>query len=223
MRANTYSKYTKPSVTILNISNNQSKAEDLFKDSLENSNVNMSKENILIPDSLNNSLMQNVNTLQDSITNRMPQKKAKEVELKSEEETKKIDYKYITNYPIKKTSNEIVINDKFYWFAAYGKLIKTKNVMKIIKYYLKKDADYTIKQRGLVIKNFEISFGNDSRPYIHYSKGGYIFTKLYYLSIKEINCIFNYINKIEHNYNKLLIQYEQVQEEIAVFKTNEDE
>ena len=63
MRANTYSKYTKPSVTILNISNNQSKAEDLFKDSLENSNVNMSKENILIPDSLNNSLMQNVNTL----------------------------------------------------------------------------------------------------------------------------------------------------------------
>lgn len=35
---------------------------------------------------------------------------------------------------------------------------------------------------------------------------------------------YNYkLNKIEHNYNKLLIQYEQLQEEIAVFKTNEDE
>lgn len=202
MRANNYSQYTKPSVTILNISNNQSKAEDLFKDSLENSCVNMSKENILIPDSLNNSLMQNMNTLQDSITNQMPQIKAKEVERKSEEETKKIEYKYVTNYPIKKTTQDIVINDKYYWFAAYGKLIKTKNVLKIIRYYLKKEPDYTIKQKGIVIKNFELTFGNDSKPYIHHSKGGYIFAKLYYLSIEEINCIFNYVNKIEHKFNK---------------------
>lgn len=164
-------------------SNGQSSFDDPFKDSLENITLNISKDNILIPDSLNNTQV----PIQNTNISVRPQL--------SEEETKKIDYKYITNYPLINTK-EKEKQKIFYWFAAYDKLIKKRKLLKILNFYNKKEEPQII-EKPYGISKFDIDFQYDT-PYIKPSKNGFLYTKLYYLSLEDINKIFNYINRIEH-------------------------
>ena len=155
-----------PSFTILNGSNFNSRNEDLFKDSLENSSVNMSKENILLPDSLNNTEIIK-NNFQDSLSSKIHNLKQCQIsneynnKLNSEEDTKKIAYKYITNYPLNKSKIKEIEGEnnkeKYFWFGAYGKLLKSNKVVKILNYYRdNKKTNGQLKQKGVIIKDFEL-------------------------------------------------------------------
>ena len=138
--------------------------------------------------------------------------------------TNKIDYRYVKKCPIKEMicnykneDNNINIKDKdnqLFWLATYGKLMKTKHLLKIFNYYNNKPYENSnnynsyenIKEKTLIIKDFEIYFyENSNKPFIRYSKGGTIYTKLYLLTLREISFIFSYINRIEYkiNYDKL--------------------
>ena len=137
--------------------------------------------------------------------------------------TNKIDYRYVKKCPIKemistyKNEEENNINEKenqLFWLATYGKLMKTKHLLKIFNYYNNKPfehsnnnySNYNLKEKTLIIKDFEIYFyENSNKPFIRYSKGGTIYTKLYLLTLKEISLIFSYINRIEYkiNYDRL--------------------
>ena len=158
---------------------------------------------------------------------RKKKKKAshKNLKIKNEEEkdspnlTNKIDYRYIKKRPIKDIinpyKNDIITTDmenQFFWFATYDKLMKTKYLLKIFSYYNNRPFDsqhninYNIKEKTLVIKDFEIYFyENSNRPFIRYAKGGTIYTKLYLLTLKQINQIFSYLNRIEYkiDYDRL--------------------
>ena len=120
------------------------------------------------------------------------------------------DFKSYQNYPIntifqkKKTDNQ-----KLYWFVAYDKLMKTKNVIKILNYNnnisektksnsMTINSELNIKTKTLKIPNFEMFFvkGYD-KPFVRPKKNSYIFVNLYLLSKNEINKILNYINRIE--------------------------
>jgi hypothetical protein len=52
-----------------------------------------------------------------------------------------------------------------------------------------------------------VSNTKHSIPFICYKKDGMAFMKLYYLTIKQINCIFNYINKTEIKIDHQLLDY----------------
>ena len=143
----------------------------------------------------------------------------KEEEIDSPNLTNKIDYRYIKKRPIKDIinpyKNDIITTDmenQFFWFATYDKLMKTKYLLKIFSYYNNRPFDsqhninYNIKEKTLVIKDFEIYFyENSNRPFIRYAKGGTIYTKLYLLTLKQINQIFSYLNRIEYkiDYDRL--------------------
>ena len=143
----------------------------------------------------------------------------KEEEIDSPNLTNKIDYRYIKKRPIKDIikpyTNDIITTDmenQFFWFATYDKLMKTKYLLKIFSYYNNRPFDsqhninYKIKEKTLVIKDFEIYFyENSNRPFIRYAKGGTIYTKLYLLTLKQINQIFSYLNRIEYkiDYDRL--------------------
>ena len=116
------------------------------------------------------------------------------------------NYKY---YPVnqivqKKKSN----NEELYWFVTYDKLIKTKNILRILNYNNCNDKNkynsiniYTesdLKITTLKIPNYELFFvkGYD-RPFVKPNKNSFIFTKLYLLTKNEINKILNFINRIE--------------------------
>ena len=202
--------------------------ENNFKDSLEGS-ISESKTNLLIPDSLNNTkssignLIQKKNNKKKNINeidiNRNNNDKIENKEKDSlwvnnnEENTKKIDYRFYTNYPI------VIINNIYdnrkkennkYWFAVYDKLIKRKKILKILNYYnkdrnknkqkinndLNEGNEESIKEQLLIIKDFDIYFmKEENKPFIKYIKGNCIFTKLYLLTLEEINTILNYINR----------------------------
>ena len=138
--------------------------------------------------------------------------------------TNKIDYRYVKKCPIKEMisnfkneDNDINIKDKdsqLFWLATYGKLMKTKHLLKIFNYYNNKPFENSnnnnsyenLKEKTLIIKDFEIYFyENSNKPFIRYSKGGTIYTKLYLLTLREISFIFSYINRIEYkiNYDRL--------------------
>jgi hypothetical protein len=109
--------------------NNNNKST--LKDSLDE-NISESKINILIPDSLNNT--------RRSIIENISDKKRNENE-KTEEETKKIDYRYYTNYPIKDFIDKNIINNnninkegKKYWLATYDTMMKKEKIIKILNY-----------------------------------------------------------------------------------------
>ena len=143
----------------------------------------------------------------------------KEEEIDSPNLTNKIDYRYIKKRPIKDIikpyTNDIITTDmenQFFWFATYDKLMKTKYLLRIFSYYNNRPFDsqhninYNIKEKTLVIKDFEIYFyENSNRPFIRYAKGGTIYTKLYLLTLKQINQIFSYLNRIEYkiDYDRL--------------------
>lgn len=125
----------------------------------------------------------------------------------SEEKTKKIEYKYISVYPIKNVDlkrQKIEENDNnnLYWLATYDKLMKNKKILKILKFYGhdrgKKGEDFI--EKSLTIDDFELYFTkNSEKPFIRSLNGGKIFVKLYLLTLEEINMIFSYINRIEYD------------------------
>ena len=214
--------------------------ENTFKDSLEGS-ISESKTNILIPDSLNNtkSSIGNPNIKRKNKKNNIHEsEKNKNIsngeKIENEdnfsssknngERTKKIDYRYYTNYPltiINSGINSVKSKEKKrYWLAVYDKLIKKKKILKILNYYKEEnnkniniDMDINqeaIKEQLLIIKDFDIYFlKQQSKPFIKYIKGNCIFTKLYLLTIEEINYILNYINRYKlsfSTYNINLLQ-----------------
>ena len=129
----------------------------------------------------------------------------------SQKSTNKIDYKFTKKYPINEIIKEkMKINilknkeSQLFWFAAYGKLMKTKNLMKILNYYNNygnKKVVYnniSIKEKSIKIEDFESFFQkNSNKLYIKYSKGNYTLAKLYLLTLKEISLIFKYMNRTE--------------------------
>ena len=214
------------------ISNNQSNnkhMENNFKDSLEGS-ISESKTNIFIPDSLNNTKSSIVNITKKKIQkkNRMNDSKNKNIiknnnlenEEKSsgknnEESTKKIDYRFYTNYPIIIINNSVKSKEEEknkYWLAVYDKLMNRKKIIKILNYYEKEINkndinndlnDDSIKEQLLIIKDFDIYFMKQSnKPFIKYIKGNCIFTKLYLLTVDQINLVYNYINRYKLSFSK---------------------
>ena len=126
----------------------------------------------------------------------------------NEEDTKKIDYRYYTNYPFKDISGKrLECEEKLYWFAAYDKLIKKKKIVKILNYYSEMSTninninyitDESIKEQLLIIKDFDIYFEKQSNiPLIKKVNDGYIFVKLYLLTLEQINQILNYVNRFK--------------------------
>ncbi len=226
--------------------------ENTFKDSLEAS-ISESKTNILIPDSLNNT--------KSSIGNPNIKKNNKKKDLydsekkknisngekieneenfssskNNEENTKKIDYRFYTNYPItiiKKSLNDIKNKEKNrYWLAVYDKLIKKKNILKILNYYEKgkneknENVEFDInqdciKEQLLIIKDFDIYFLKEyNKPFIKYIKGNCIFTKLYLLTIEEINYVLNYINRYKLSFDISNIKFLQEKGNFQKFQEN---
>ena len=146
-------------------------------------------------------------------------KKEKEKEENNQNSTNKIDYRYVKKRPIKemitpyKNESKIITKDnQLFWFATYDKLMKTKYLLKIFNYYNNRPFDsqrninYNIKEKTLIVKDFEIYFyENSNKPFIRYTKGGTIYTKLYLLTLKQINQIFSYLNRIDYkiDYDRL--------------------
>ena len=104
--------------------------------------------------------------------------------------------------------------EKYYWFAAYDKLIKTNKIFKIFSFYNLASKNSValgnknlyeefnkIKEKKIIINNYEIFFikGMNSKPFIRQHEGNKIHAKLYLLSLKQINMIFSYINRIEYD------------------------
>ena len=163
----------------------------------------------------------NNNTLKQYLNNKVRKKSSKNKSIKSSNHpiniTKKINYKFYTNCPIIDAdinNNNNQPKEKYYWFAAYDKLIKTKKLLKIFSFYniaskdsisLGNDKLYNdfaqIKEKKLEIKNYEIYFikNKDNKPFIRKSEGNLIHVKLYLLNLKQLNMIFSYINKIQYD------------------------
>ena len=193
--------------------------KNTYKDSLEETNSFNSNSNIFIPDSLNeskNSTIMEDKTPKKILNNKINildiikkdsqkdknNKSKSDVQNLNEEKTKKIDYRYYTNYPVKmisrNTKNEKT--KKYYWLAVYDKLMKKSKIMNILNYYGKRYKESDVKEKVFMIKDFDIFFVPDTnKSYIKYSKDGYIFVKLYLLSIEQINLIITYINRLKYH------------------------
>ena len=201
----------------IEINNNSKIINDNIKTNKNNNNKIESPKNIK-------------NIISESSKNKekSPSKKMKDdlrpYEEMNQRSTNKIDYRYVKKCPIKEIisnykneDNDINIKDKdnqLFWLATYGKLMKTKHLLKIFNYYNNKPFENSnnnnsyenLKEKTLIIKDFEIYFyENSNKPFIRYSKGGTIYTKLYLLTLREISFIFSYINRIEYkiNYDRL--------------------
>ena len=201
-------KVNNSNLKLIVLKNNHQKINDEnnFKDSLDE-NISSSRTNLLIPDSLNNSktsIIVNSEEIysafnDDNKNNLNPFDKDND----KTENTKKIDYRYYTNYPIKDylTNKDNCNNNEshFFWLATYDKLIKRKKIMKILNYYYKENKlnETDIKEKLMIIKDFEIFFPkNSNKPLIKYSKNGCIFVKLYLLTLNDMNIILSYINRL---------------------------
>ena len=226
-----------------------------FKDSLEGS-VSESKTNLLIPDSLNNTkssignnyfIKKNSKNILKKKNNNIIENGSKfEQNKNNEEKTKKIDYRFYSQFSFKFggdiAKNKEKENNK-YWLAVYDKLMKTKKILKILSYYEKEKNkkekliynndinninQEEIKEQLLIIKDFDIYFINPSnRPFIKYVKGNCIFTKIYLLTFEQIIFILNYINRyklvISSKISNLLIEkgsYHKINETFKNFPYN---
>ena len=181
----------------------------------------MKKKKIMpknITNNHNNSHIIKVKIKQQSIRNKSIKSQKAPINV-----TAKINYKFDNNN--QKTidisslqENKNNIKEKYYWFAAYDKLIKSKKILKIFSFYnlasknsiafgnpnFYKDFE-KIKEKKLEIKNYEIFFmkNMNAKPFIRRREGKIIYVKLYLLTLKQINMIFSYLNKIEFdNYFK---------------------
>jgi hypothetical protein len=178
-----------------------------------------------------NSKTNNINSKAKEMNNNKKESNEKYIKIEhkvsddeaSQKSTNKIDYRYMKKYPInliieEKIKKNILKNQEsqLFWFAAYGKLMKTKNLMKILNYYNNygsKKALYnniSIKEKSIKIEDFEAFFQkNSNKLYIKYSKGNYILAKLYLLSLKEISLIFKYMNRAECEIEYDILNYLQ--------------
>ena len=143
--------------------------------------------------------------------------KSNSINQKIIETTKKIDYRFFKYYPIKNIfsyiKNDNDNNKEYYWLATYDKLIKKKKIFKIFSFYNIATRDsialgnegvfndfMNIKEKKMIIKDYELYFIEKfNKPFIRKCEGKYIYTKLYLLSLKQINMIFSYLNRIEYN------------------------
>ena len=155
----------------------------------------------------------------------------------NQDSTNKIDYRYIKKRPIKEMimpykneEKEINKEEQHFWFATYDKLMKTKYLLKIFNYYNNKPFEshqnlkYDLKEKTLVIKDFEIYFyENSNKPFIRYEKGGTIYTKLYLLTLKQINQIFSYLNRIDYKINYDILTYLQRKGTFQIINDNSNE
>ena len=155
----------------------------------------------------------------------------------SQDSTNKIDYRYIKRRPIKEMimpykneEKEINKDEQLFWFATYDKLMKTKYLLKIFNYYNNKPFEshqklkLDLKEKTLVIKDFEIYFyENSNKPFIRYEKGGTIYTKLYLLTLKQINQIFSYLNRIDYKINYDILTYLQRKGTFQIINDNSNE
>jgi len=186
--------------------------ENFYKDSLEATNSFNSKTNVLVQDSLNgsnNSIKTENNTPKQNLKkeNKVNYQNLKikptngNIKNSNIDETKKIDYRYYTNYP-EKIININSKNDKikkYYWLAVYDKLMKKNKLMDLLNYYEKRYDESDIKEKVIMIKDFDIYFfPNSNKSYIKYCKDSYVFLKLYLLTIHQINLIISYINRIKY-------------------------
>ena len=128
--------------------------------------------------------------------------------------TKKIDYRFYSYFPLKIMFPSFVNEEKeeYYWLAVYDKLIKKKKIFKIFSFYNVASRssmvignndiynDFSkIKEKKMIITNYELYFiEKNNKPFIRKCKDKYIYVKLYLLSLKQINMIFSYLNRIEY-------------------------
>ena len=217
--------------------NNSNSSKKISESDNKNNNNNISPKNLKKEKNLN-SLKENFKKIEIS-----PKKKknALPYEEMEQELTNKIDYRYLKKCPVKEListfkieeiENENNDNGQLFWFAAYGKLMKTKHLIKILNYYNNKPfeqhnnknnnySNKILKEKTLIIKDFEIYFHeNSNKPFIRYSKGGSIFTKLYLLSLEEISRIFSYINRIEYKIDYDRLNYLQRKGEFEFVNDN---
>ena len=145
-------------------------------------------------------------------------KKDDKSDSKEKKSTSKIDYRHYKKYPLKeifplkKFDDE---KDKLYWLVTYDKLIKSKNIIKILNYnaidnnnknQIKKPiyTETTLKIKTMKMPKFEIFFvkGYD-KPFVrpNGNKNSFILAKLYLLTKKEINKIVNFINRTDDKIN----------------------
>ena len=163
------------------------------------------------------------------------QKKGNEEQ--NQNSTNKIDYRYVKKRPIKdmitpykNDAKPIDKDNQFFWFATYDKLMKTKYLLKIFNYYNNKpfesqhNLNYNFKEKTLVVKDFEIYFyENSNKPFIRYNKGSTIYTKLYLLTLKQINQIFSYLNRIEYKIDYDRLNYLQRKGTFELINDNTNE
>ncbi len=119
----------------------------------------------------------------------------------SEEKTKKIDYRYYTNYPISSflPVEQMEKFKDYFWFAAYDKLMNKHKMLSVLNYYGPlNENEINFQEKVMMLKDFDIYFRqNNFKPYIKYVKGGYIFVKLYLLSLEQISNIIKYKNTVK--------------------------
>lgn len=226
----TFSKYENNN--ILNITslenfslrNSENFLETINKDSIGKTYINSHGENNCTKNlslSKNNSLARTLNEFpKDSINNfnykckqekrGMNNKSKKEEQNMNDAKTRKIDFRKYKNYPVKSVISilDLEPKEKYYWFAAYDKLINKKKLLKIFSFYnfgtnrnyftVGKDFS-SIKEKKLIINDYELYFSEKyDNPFIRKCQGKKIYTKLYLLNLKQINMIFSYLNRIEY-------------------------
>ena len=105
------------------------------------------------------------------------------------EETAKISYKFVSKCELEEAQKKIdelnrqklieklgVKTEKFFWFGAYDKLMKTKNLKKILNFYSDiietensslplKLLSHSIKEQPIILKDFEIYFDNSTESH----------------------------------------------------------
>ena len=154
----------------------------------------------------------------------------------SQENTKKIDYRFVRKYPIsdiiRRNNLENSSLNQTYWFTAYGKLMKTKKLLKILNYYNRKSNDFkkysyssnmNLKEKTLLLNDYSIFFvENSNKPFIKYEKGGTLFVKLYLLTLNEINMIFNYLNRTEYKIKLEKLNYLEKKGNSQLINDNEN-
>lgn len=107
--------------------------------------------------------------------------------LDNNDETAKLSYKFVSKRDIEITEDKIHLNKKkdetteiFFWFAAYDKLINTKNLKKIFDFFALEDVEkkLIIKEQPIILKDFEIYFDTSIyaiKPFIRHKQVRKIF------------------------------------------------
>ena len=169
----------------------------------------------------NKTYIKNITNLEMTSQTQLELSKTYEIEPipedREKKETLKKDYRNSTKYPITEIIPINKIDDEkenLYWLVTYDKLMKTKKIIKILNsgsdfgddnLNNNKRLIYTessLKIKAMKIPQYEIFFVEGySKPFVKYNKNSFILAKLYLLSIKEINKIYNYINRTENRIN----------------------